>query len=82
MPNLTLSEAEALAADALVRCGTAEAAARSVYDSDPASEQQECVNKAKALFRAAEEAVRFAAQAKRGTGSASPASCPGRGCRR
>ncbi|MBN4098184.1 MULTISPECIES: Ldh family oxidoreductase [unclassified Methylobacterium] len=30
MPNLTLSEAEALAGDALVRCGTAEAAARSV----------------------------------------------------
>ncbi len=32
----------------------------------PGSEQQECVNKAKALFRAAEEAVRFAAQARRG----------------
>ena len=43
-----------------------QAGAGIVYDSDPASEQQECVNKAKALFRAAEEAVRFAAQAKRG----------------
>src|SRR4051812_32038387 len=30
MPNLTLSEAEALAEAALIRCGTAEAAARSV----------------------------------------------------
>ncbi|VTZ26924.1 Anthranilate synthase component 1 [Methylocella tundrae] len=37
-----------------------------VYDSDPAYEQRECVNKAQALFRAAEEAVRFAAQARRG----------------
>ena len=43
-----------------------QAGAGIVYDSDPASEQQECVNKAKALFRAAEEAVRFAAQAWRG----------------
>jgi anthranilate synthase component 1 len=43
-----------------------QAGAGIVYDSDPAAEQQECVNKAKALFRAAEEAVRFAAQAKRG----------------
>jgi len=43
-----------------------QAGAGIVHDSDPASEQQECVNKAKALFRAAEEAVRFAAQAKRG----------------
>ncbi|WP_342165200.1 anthranilate synthase component I [Methylobacterium sp. SD21] len=43
-----------------------QAGAGIVYDSDPASEQQECVNKAKALFRAAEEAVRFAAQARRG----------------
>ena len=43
-----------------------QAGAGIVYDSDPASEHQECVNKAKALFRAAEEAVRFAAQAKRG----------------
>jgi anthranilate synthase component I len=37
-----------------------------VYDSDPAYEQRECVNKAQALFRAADEAVRFATQAKRG----------------
>ncbi|MGY2049188.1 anthranilate synthase component I [Methylobacterium sp. JK268] len=43
-----------------------QAGAGIVYDSDPASEQQECVNKAKAQFRAAEEAVRFAAQARRG----------------
>lgn len=53
---------------AVVKDGTmhVQAGAGIVYDSDPASEQQECVNKAKALFRAAEEAVRFAAQAKRG----------------
>jgi anthranilate synthase component 1 len=43
-----------------------QAGAGIVYDSDPASEQQECVNKAKALFRAAEEAVRFASRAQRG----------------
>jgi anthranilate synthase component 1 len=43
-----------------------QAGAGIVYDSDPASEQQECVNKAKALFRAAEEAVRFASAARRG----------------
>ncbi len=43
-----------------------QAGAGIVYDSDPASEQQECVNKAKALFRAAEEAVRFASQARFG----------------
>jgi anthranilate synthase component 1 len=43
-----------------------QAGAGIVYDSSPAAEQQECVNKAQALFRAAEEAVRFAARAKRG----------------
>jgi anthranilate synthase component 1 len=43
-----------------------QAGAGIVYDSDPASEQQECINKAKALFRAAEEAVRFASSARRG----------------
>ncbi|WP_414471123.1 anthranilate synthase component I [Microvirga sp. M2] len=43
-----------------------QAGAGIVYDSDPASEQQECINKAKALFRAAEEAVRFASQARIG----------------
>jgi anthranilate synthase component 1 len=43
-----------------------QAGAGIVYDSNPASEQQECVNKAKALFRAADEAVRFASAAKRG----------------
>lgn len=37
-----------------------------VYDSDPLSEQRECVNKARALFRAAEEALRFASTSKRG----------------
>ena len=37
-----------------------------VADSDPDSEQQECINKAKALFRAADEARRFASQAQRG----------------
>ena len=43
-----------------------QAGAGIVYDSNPASEQTECVNKAKALFKAAEEAVRFAARSRRG----------------
>jgi anthranilate synthase component 1 len=43
-----------------------QAGAGVVHDSNPASEQQECVNKAKALFGAAEDALRFAAQAKLG----------------
>jgi anthranilate synthase component 1 len=43
-----------------------QAGAGIVADSNPKSEQQECVNKAKALFRAAEEARRFASAAKRG----------------
>ncbi|MFN3656367.1 MAG: anthranilate synthase component I [Pseudolabrys sp.] len=53
---------------ALVKDGTmyVQAGAGIVADSNPDSEQQECVNKAKALFRAAEEARRFASQAKRG----------------
>jgi anthranilate synthase component I len=37
-----------------------------VADSDPQAEQNECIYKATALFRAAEEAVRFAAKARRG----------------
>jgi len=46
---------------AVVKDGTmsVQAGAGIVYDSDPTSEHQECVNKAKALVRAAEEAVRF-----------------------
>ena len=36
-----------------------QAGAGIVADSDPACEQQECVDKAKALFRAAEEARRL-----------------------
>ena len=53
---------------AVVRNGRmhVQAGAGIVHDSDPQSEQQECINKAKALFRAAEEAVRFASSAKRG----------------
>ncbi|GGK24986.1 anthranilate synthase component I [Salinarimonas ramus] len=43
-----------------------QAGAGVVYDSVPASERMECVNKAKALFRAAEDAVRFASRARRG----------------
>jgi anthranilate synthase component 1 len=43
-----------------------QAGAGIVYDSDPAAEQQECINKARALFRAAEDAVRFAGRARRG----------------
>jgi anthranilate synthase component 1 len=43
-----------------------QAGAGIVADSVPRSEQVECDNKAKALFRAAEEARRFASAAKRG----------------
>jgi len=43
-----------------------QAGAGIVHDSVNASEQMECANKAKALFRAAEEAVRFAGRAGRG----------------
>ena len=50
-----------------------QAGAGVVYDSVPENEQQECINKAKALVRAAEEAVRFA------TGSASRKSATGNG---
>jgi anthranilate synthase component 1 len=42
-----------------------QAGAGIVADSNPVSEQTECVNKAMALFRAAEEARRFASIAKR-----------------
>ncbi|CAK0751011.1 Anthranilate synthase component 1 [Azospirillaceae bacterium] len=47
---------------ALIKDGTmyVQAGGGVVADSDPESEYQETVNKAKALFRAAEEAVRFA----------------------
>jgi anthranilate synthase component 1 len=53
---------------ALVKDGVmyVQAGAGIVADSNPKSEQQECVNKAKALFRAAEEAKRFASAARRG----------------
>jgi anthranilate synthase component 1 len=53
---------------ALVKDGKmyVQAGAGIVADSDPASEQQECINKAKALFRAAEEAGRFASAGRRG----------------
>jgi anthranilate synthase component I len=53
---------------ALIKDGTmyVQAGAGIVADSDPNSEQQECINKAQALFRAAEEARRFASAAKRG----------------
>jgi anthranilate synthase component 1 len=53
---------------ALVKDGVmyAQAGAGIVADSDPAYEQRECVAKAKALFRAAEEARRFASAARRG----------------
>ena len=53
---------------ALIKDGTmyVQAGAGIVADSNPSSEQAECVNKAKALFRAAEEARRFASAAGRG----------------
>lgn len=44
----------------------AQAGAGVVYDSVPENEHRECVNKAMALFSAAEEAVRFATSSKRG----------------
>ncbi len=48
---------------ALVKDGMmyVQAGAGIVADSDPAAEQEECRQKARALFRAAEDAVRFAA---------------------
>jgi anthranilate synthase component 1 len=53
---------------ALIKDGNmyVQAGAGIVADSDPALEQQECINKAKALFRAAEEAKRFASAVRRG----------------
>ncbi len=53
---------------ALIKDGVmyVQAGAGIVADSDPALEQQECINKAKALFRASEEARRFASAARRG----------------
>jgi anthranilate synthase component 1 len=53
---------------ALVKDGKmyVQAGAGIVADSNPDFEQQECINKAKALFRAAEEARRFTSAAKRG----------------
>jgi anthranilate synthase component I len=53
---------------AIVKNGTmyVQAGAGIVADSVPASEQAECENKARALFRAAEEAMRFAGEAGRG----------------
>ena len=53
---------------ALVKDGRmyVQAGAGVVADSNPENEQQECINKAKALFRAAEEARRFASAGKRG----------------
>lgn len=41
-----------------------QAGAGIVHDSDPAAEHQECLNKARALIRAAEEAVRFASRGR------------------
>jgi len=53
---------------ALVKDGImyVQAGAGIVADSNPDFEQQECIDKSKALFRAAEEARRFASTAKRG----------------
>jgi len=42
-----------------------QAGAGIVADSEPELEQQECINKAMALFRAADEATRFASAARR-----------------
>jgi anthranilate synthase component 1 len=53
---------------AVVKDGTMHvtAGAGIVHDSVPDSEQAECVNKARAQFRAAEEAIRYAGEAGRG----------------
>jgi anthranilate synthase component 1 len=53
---------------ALVKDGRmyVQAGAGIVADSVPSAEQNECVIKARALFRAAEEAVRFAGRSRRG----------------
>ena len=53
---------------ALIKDGVmyVQAGAGIVADSDPDFEQRECVAKASALFRAAEEAKRFASAARRG----------------
>ncbi len=53
---------------ALIKDGVmyVQAGAGIVADSDPDFEQQECIDKAKALFRAAEEAKRFASATGRG----------------
>ena len=53
---------------AMVMDGTVyvQAGAGIVADSVPESEQQECINKAAAIFRAADEARRFANEAQRG----------------
>jgi anthranilate synthase component 1 len=53
---------------ALIKDGVmyVQAGAGIVADSNPESEQRECAAKARALFRAAEEARRFASAAKRG----------------
>jgi anthranilate synthase component I len=57
---------------ALVKDGVmhVQAGAGLVFDSIPENEQQECINKAKALVRAAEEAVRFATGRRRSDGVA------------
>ncbi len=47
-----------------------QAGAGIVYDSVPENEQQECINKAKALVRAAQEAIRLAT--RQGSHAASP----------
>jgi anthranilate synthase component 1 len=46
-----------------------QAGAGIVHDSIPENEQQECINKAKAVVRAAEEAVRFASKGSPPSGS-------------
>ena len=63
---------------ALIKDGVmyVQAGAGIVADSDPEFEQQECINKAKALFRAAEEAKRFASAANGGGSALALSSVP------
>ena len=64
---------------ALVKDGMlhVQAGAGIVHDSIPENEQQECINKAKAIVRAAEEAVKFASRGQKGGGRGGKAAAKG-----
>ena len=66
---------------ALVKDGMlhVQAGAGIVHDSIPENEQQECINKAKAIVRAAEEAVKFAVRGQRGAAGGGGAGAAAKG---